>query len=113
MADATPDLQAVTQVQQQVWSQGNFARIGNRAQMVGEHICETVDVFPGERVLDVACGTGNAALAAARRFADVVGIDYVPELLENGRERAAAEGLEVEFVEGDAQALPFGDAAFD
>jgi len=66
-----------------------------------------------ERVLDVACGSGNAALAASRRFADVVGVDYVPELLAHGRERAAAEGLEVEFVEGDAQALPFGDASFD
>jgi ubiquinone/menaquinone biosynthesis C-methylase UbiE len=113
MADATPDLRAVTQVQQQVWSQGNFAQIGNRAQIVGEHLCETVEVLPGERVLDVACGTGNAALAAARRFCEVVGVDYVPELLANGRERAAAEGLDVEFVEGDAQALPLEDAAFD
>jgi ubiquinone/menaquinone biosynthesis C-methylase UbiE len=113
MADATPDLQAVTQVQQQVWSQGDFAKIGNRAQIVGERICEAVEVLPGERVLDVACGSGNAALAASRRFADAVGVDFVGELLENGRERAAAEGLEVEFVGGDAQDLPFGDASFD
>ncbi len=113
MSDAGLDLKAVTQVQQQVWSQGDFAKIGNRAQIVGEHLCETVDVVPGERVLDVACGSGNTALAASRRFGEVVGVDYVPALLENARERAAAEGLEVEFAEGDAQALPFGEAEFD
>jgi ubiquinone/menaquinone biosynthesis C-methylase UbiE len=112
MTDA-PDLRAVTQVQQQVWSTGDFTKIGNRAQIVGERICEAVDLIPGERVLDVACGSGNAALAAARRFGVSVGVDYVPELLANGRERAAAEGLDVEFVEGDAQELPFEDASFD
>ena len=113
MTEAAPDLKAVTQIQQKVWSEGDFAKIGNRAQIVGEHLCETVDVLSVERVLDVACGSGNAALAAARRFAEAVGVDYVPELLAHGRERAAAEGLEVEFVEGDAQALPFDDASFD
>jgi ubiquinone/menaquinone biosynthesis C-methylase UbiE len=113
MTDAAPDLRAVTQVQQQVWSTGDFAKIGNRAQIVGERLCEAVDVIPDERVLDVACGSGNGAIAAARRFAEAVGVDYVPELLANGRERADAEGLEVEFVEGDAQALPFEDASFD
>jgi ubiquinone/menaquinone biosynthesis C-methylase UbiE len=113
MTDTAPDLRVVTQVQQQIWSSGNFAKIGNLAQVVGEQLCETVGLLPGERVLDVACGTGNAALAAARRFGDAAGVDYVPELLANGRERAAAEGLEVEFVEGDAQELPFDDASFD
>src|SRR6478672_11112154 len=113
MTDAAPDLRAVTQVQQQVWSAGDFAKIGNRAQIVGERLCETVDVLPDERVLDVASGSGNAALAASRRFGEAVGVDYVPELLANGRERAAAEGLDVEFVEGDAQELPFEDAKFD
>lgn len=113
MTDATPDLGAVTEAQQQVWSAGDFARIGNRVQIVAEQLCDAADVLSGERVLDVACGSGNAAIAAARRFADAVGLDYVPELLEHGRERAAAEGLEVEFVEGDAQALPFDDASFD
>ncbi len=113
MTDPTPDLRAVTQVQRQIWSEGDFAKIGNRAQIVGERLVETVDVLPGQRVLDVACGSGNAALAASRRFCEVVGVDYVPELLAHGRERAAAEGLEVEFIEGDAQALPFDDAAFD
>ncbi|MGH2926233.1 MAG: class I SAM-dependent methyltransferase [Solirubrobacterales bacterium] len=113
MADAAPDLGAITQVQQKIWSEGDFAKIGNRAQIVGEHLCEAAGVIPAERVLDVACGSGNGAIAAARRWAEAVGVDYVPELLANGRERAAAEGLEVEFVEGDAQALPFEDASFD
>jgi ubiquinone/menaquinone biosynthesis C-methylase UbiE len=113
MSDAGPDLRAVTQVQQKVWSEGDFARIGALAQIVGERLCESVAVLPGERVLDVACGAGNAALAAARRFGDVVGMDYVPALLERGRQRAAADGLEIEFVEGDAQALPFEDASFE
>ncbi len=113
MADSAPDLRVATQVQQQVWSEGDFAKIGNRGQLVGERLCETAEVLPGERVLDVACGSGNAALAAARRFADATGVDYVPELLEHARERAVAEGLEVEFVDGDAQELPFDDASFD
>jgi ubiquinone/menaquinone biosynthesis C-methylase UbiE len=112
MADA-PNFEAVTQVQQQVWSQGDFARIGVAAQIVQEELCEAIDVLPGRRLLDVACGAGNGAIAAARRQAEAVGLDYVPALLERGRERAAAEGYEIEFVEGDAQALPFEDASFD
>ena len=107
------DLEAVKQRQQHMWSQGDFSVIATTQQIVGENLCETVDVFPGERVLDVACGSGNTAIAAARRFADVTGIDYVPALLERARERAAAERLEIEFVEGDAEALPFEDGAFD
>jgi ubiquinone/menaquinone biosynthesis C-methylase UbiE len=112
MADA-PNLEAVTQVQQQVWSQGDFAKIGVAAQIVQEELCEAIDVLPGRRLLDVACGAGNGAIAAARRQAEAVGLDYVPALLERARERAAAEGYEIEFVEGDAQALPFEDASFD
>ena len=112
MADA-PDLQAVTQIQQQVWSRGDFAKIGIAAQIVQEELCEAVDVLPGRRALDVACGAGNGAIAAARRNAEAVGLDYVPALLERGRERAAAEGYDVEFVEGDAQELPFEDGSFD
>src|SRR6266540_188989 len=108
-----PDFQAVTEIQQQVWSKGDFAKIGVAAQMVAEQLCEAVDVLPGQRVLDVACGAGNGAIAACRRNAEAVGLDYVPELLERARERAAAEGFEIEFVEGDAQALPFDDGSFD
>src|SRR3954464_4466741 len=81
--------------------------------MVAEELCEAVDVLPGQRVLDVACGAGNGAIAACRRNAEAVGLDYVPALLERARERAAAEGYDIEFVEGDAQALPFEDGSFD
>ena len=112
MTDA-PDLELVTQVQQQIWSQGDFAKIGIAAQIVQEELCEAVDVLPGQRVLDVACGAGNGAIAAARRHAKAVGLDYVPELLDRARERAAAEGYDIEFIEGDAQELPFEDGSFD
>lgn len=107
------DLEAVKQGQQHMWSQGDFSVIATTQQIVGENLCETVDVFPGERVLDVACGSGNTAIAAARRFAEVTSIDYVPALLDRARERAAAERLEIDFVEGDAEALPFDDSSFD
>jgi len=112
-ADAPLDLGAVTQVQQQIWSRGDFAKIGTSAQAVAENLCEAIDVLPGRRVLDVACGAGNGAIAACRRNAEAVGLDYVPALLERARERAAAEGYDIEFVEGDAQALPFEDGSFD
>jgi SAM-dependent methyltransferase len=107
------DLEAAKAVQQRIWSEGDFAMVATIAQIVGERLCEAVDLLPGERVLDVACGSGNAAIAAARRFTEVTGLDYVPALLERGRERAAAERLEIEFVEGDAEALPFEDGSFD
>jgi SAM-dependent methyltransferase len=110
----TVDLGAVTQIQQKVWSEGDFGRIGSTIVLVAEQLCEAADLRPGERVLDVACGHGNVALAAARRtWEPVVGLDYVPELLERGRERAAAERFEIEFVEGDAQEMPFEDESFD
>jgi ubiquinone/menaquinone biosynthesis C-methylase UbiE len=95
------------------WSAGDFAVIGTTLQIVGECLAEAADVRAGERVLDVACGNGNATLAAARRFARVTGIDFVPTLLDRARARAAAEGLPVELREADAEALPFPDGAFD
>jgi len=108
------DYEAVKRIQQRVWSEGDFAMIGAAQVIVGERLCEALDIIPDERVLDVACGSGNTALAAARRaWGNSTGIDYVPELLARGRERAAAEGLEVDFVEGDAERLPFDDASFD
>ena len=113
MAEEALDPQVVTNVQQMMWSQGDFARIGVRAQATGDRLCEAAAVIAGERVLDVACGQGNGALACSRRFADVTGVDYVPELLEKARERAAVDWLEAEFVEGDAQSLPFDDGSFD
>ncbi len=107
------DLTAVKAGQKAVWASGDFAVIGTTLQIVGETLCEAVDLPAGARVLDVGCGNGNATLAAARRFADVTGVDYVPALLQRARERAIAERLDVELVEGDAEALPFPTASFD
>jgi SAM-dependent methyltransferase len=112
-APAQPDLAAIKAKQQSTWSAGDYARIGTTIQLVGETLCEAVPVAAGERVLDVACGNGNAALAAARRYAVVTGLDYVPALLDGARARAAAEGLALDLREGDAEALPFEDGSFD
>ncbi len=108
-----PDFAAIKQRQQATWASGDFAVIGTTLQIVGETLAEAADVNAGERVLDVAAGNGNATLAAARRFADVTSTDYVPALLDKGRERARAEGLAVQFEFADAEALPFADASFD
>jgi SAM-dependent methyltransferase len=113
MEQAGIDFRAVTELQQQVWAKGDFAHVAPIVQFVADHLVETVDVMPGESVLDVACGSGNTAIAAARYFAEVTAIDFVPALLEHGRARAAADLLEIEFVEGDAQGLPFEDGSFD
>jgi SAM-dependent methyltransferase len=108
-----PDLSAIKQRQQATWAAGDFGIIGTTLQIVGETLCEAVDLRAGERVLDVAAGNGNASLAAARRFADVTSTDYVPGLLEDGRRRAAGDRLAITFREADAEALPFGDGSFD
>ena len=99
--------------QQAMWASGDFAVIGTTLQIVGELLCEAVDVQAGERVLDVAAGNGNATLAAARRFAAVTSTDYVPALLESGRRRAEAEGFDVAFKVADAEDLPYPDASFN
>ena len=113
MSDAV-DMGAVRQAQQKTWSEGDFAMVAGMVEMVAEELVEAMGIVPDERVLDVACGSGNGALAAARRaWGNTVGVDFVPALLERGRERAAAERLEVEFVEGDAADLPFGEGEFD
>ncbi|MFO1068237.1 MAG: methyltransferase domain-containing protein [Geminicoccaceae bacterium] len=109
----TPDLAAIKRRQHATWAAGDYAVIGTTLQIVGERLCEAVDLRAGERVLDVAAGNGNATLAAARRWAEVTSTDYVEGLLERGRERAAAERLPVTFRPADAEALPFADAAFD
>ena len=111
--NSLPDFAAVKQRQQATWASGDFAVVASRIVFQAEHLCETADLQAGWRVLDVATGSGNAALAAARRGCDVVGIDYVPALLERGRIRAAAEHLSAEFVAGDAEDLPFPAASFD
>jgi SAM-dependent methyltransferase len=107
------DLQAIKARQRSMWASGDFAIIGTTLQIVGESLCEAADLAAGSRVLDVACGNGNASLAAARRFCRTTGVDYVPALLERARERALAERLDLQLVEGDAEALPFADATFD
>lgn len=112
-AAAPPDLAAIKQRQQATWSAGDYAVIGITLQIVGETLCETMDISPGMHVLDVAAGNGNATLAAARRGAMVTSTDYVPALLECGRTRAAADRLDVAFQVADAEALPFPDTSFD
>ena len=113
MSDTT-DLTAVRQAQQKTWSEGDFSMVAAIVFKVAEDLAEALDIVPDERVLDVACGSGNGALAAARRaWGNTVGVDFVPALLERGRERAAAERLDIEFVEGDAADPPFGDGEFD
>jgi len=108
-----PDIAAIKLRQQAAWSSGDYAVVGTTLQIVGESLCEAVDLRSGERVLDVATGNGNAALAAARRFAEVIGVDYVPALLAHARERADADRLPVQFRETDAEDLPYPDGTFD
>jgi SAM-dependent methyltransferase len=113
MNATSPDLATIKQRQQATWAAGDYAIVGTTLNIVGERLCEAAEIKAGESVLDVAAGNGNATLAAARRFADVTSTDYVPALLERGKERAAADRLPVHFQVADAEALPFQDASFD
>jgi ubiquinone/menaquinone biosynthesis C-methylase UbiE len=108
-----PDLEALKVRQRAAWSAGDYAVVGTTLQIVGEQLCEALDLRSGQKVLDVAAGNGNVALAAARRWCDVIATDYVPALLDRARERADAERLDIEFREADAEALPFADDRFD
>jgi ubiquinone/menaquinone biosynthesis C-methylase UbiE len=110
---ANPDLTALKTRQQVAWSSGNYGIVGTTLQIVGEQLCEALDLKSGSNVLDVAAGNGMVSLAAARRWCDVTSTDYVPALLEQGRVRAAAEGAAIEFKEADAENLPFADSSFD
>jgi ubiquinone/menaquinone biosynthesis C-methylase UbiE len=110
---ATPDLAALKTRQHAAWSSGNYAVVGTTLQIVGEELCEALDLRAGSKVLDVAAGNGMATLAAGRRWCEVTSTDYVPALLELGRARAEAEGLSVTFEEADAENLQFGDGSFD
>jgi SAM-dependent methyltransferase len=112
-AAPTPDLGALKLRQQGAWSSGDYAVVGSTLQIVGEELCEALDLRAGQRVLDIAAGNGNVSLAAARRWCEVTSTDYVPALLERGKARAMANGLAITFQEADAEALPFADAAFD
>lgn len=114
--DCVPSLTSLQQLktrQQATWASGDFAVIGTTLQIVGEDLCEAADLRSGSSVLDVACGNGNATLAAARRYCDVTGIDYVPSLLARAEERAHAERFPVKLIEADAEQLPFTRGSFD
>lgn len=110
---ATPDFSALKARQHGAWSSGDYAMIGSTLQIVGEELCEAMDLHAGQQVLDIAAGNGNVSLAAARRWCEVTSTDYVPSLLARGRARAEANGLAMTFQEADAEALPFADAQFD
>ena len=112
-APAAPDAAAIRQRPQAMWASGDFSMIAAGTTIVGELLCESVDLRSGQKVLDVATGSGNTALAAARRWCDVTGVDFVPGLLERARERAAVERLPIEFQEADCENLPFPIASFD
>ena len=109
----TAQFRDITERQQETWSSGDFNVISRLTIPISEALVQAVDPRAGERVLDVACGSGNAALIAGRRFCDVEGVDYVAELIDRARMRASAEGLDIEFTVGDAQSLPYPDASFD
>src|SRR2546421_12667108 len=107
------DLNALKIRQQAAWSSGDYAVVGTTLQIVGEQLCEALDLRPGSKVLDVAAGNGMASLAAARRWCRVTSTDYVTALLRSGRARAEAEGHPIEFIEADAEDLPFDNGDFD
>lgn len=107
------NLTELNKLQQQTWTAGDFPKMGVELSIAGELLCESIPVLAGDRVLDVGTASGNTALAAARRRAVVTGIDITPALLERARHRAAAEGLPIDFQEGDATALTFEDGSFD
>jgi SAM-dependent methyltransferase len=113
MTTGTTDFGAIKERQQKTWASGDYASVATHIVPIAERLCQEADLRAGDRVLDVACGSGNAAIAAARCGCEVTGVDYVPSLLERARERAAVEGLELTLVEGDAEALPFEDGSFD
>src|ERR1044071_4064436 len=107
------DLDAIKAKQRATWASGDYGTIGTTLQIVGESLCEAVDLRAGSKVLDVAAGNGNSSLAAARRWCEVTSTDYVPSLLERGAKRAKADGLSAVFEQADAEALPFPDKSFD
>jgi SAM-dependent methyltransferase len=110
---STPDLETLKAKQQKMWSSGDYGKVAWVTVPLADQLCESANLRPGSTVLDVATGTGHVAIAAARRFCQATGVDYVPELVKVAEARAAAEGLDIEFREADAENLPFADASFD
>lgn len=108
-----PDLVALKSAQHRIWSSGDYGRIAWVTAPLADRLIAAVDLVPGQSVLDIATGTGHVALAAARSFCPATGIDYVSDLVARASRRAAAEGLDVTFEVGDAEALPYADGQFD
>src|SRR5215210_2590182 len=106
-------MDAIKERMHKIWTSGDFSKIGNSIVIVGEMLCEAVDLHSGRKVLDVATGSGNAAISAARRFCEVTGMDLAPESIEHARRRAGAEAMDITFEVGDAEDLPYEDASFD
>jgi len=113
MASATPSIEDIKKGLKAAWMAGDFGRIANLSANRGQEFIDRLGLKHGMRVLDVACGTGNQALPAARTGADVTGLDIAPNLLAQAREQAEKEGLQIRFIEGDAEELPFVEAEFD
>jgi ubiquinone/menaquinone biosynthesis C-methylase UbiE len=113
MATDQAAIEGFRQQQRMIWAAGDYPTLSEHISHVGERVVASAGVEAGMRVLDVACGSGNAGLPAARTGASVVGLDLVPELLEAGRDKAGAEGIEIEWVEGNAEELPFDEGSFD
>lgn len=113
MSTTMPPIEAITAGLRATWMAGDFGAIARYEPATGADLVGRLDLGPGDRVLDVACGAGNVALAAARAGASVTGLDFAPNLLAQARERAAGEGLAARFDEGDAEALPYADGTFD
>ena len=111
--DQAPSMGAIKERMHKVWTSGEYARIGNPLVLIGELLCEAVDLRSGDKVLDVATGSGNTAISAARRFCEVTGMDLAPESVEHARRRAEAEGMDITFEVGDAEDLAYAGASFD
>ena len=107
------DFDEIKERQRVAWETGDYSMIGTTLRIVSEELCEQADLRAGSRVLDVCTGSGNTAIAAARRWCQVTGIDYAPQLLDQARERAQAERLRIDFQPADAENIPFEDGAFD
>lgn len=113
MSAASPEMESLKTRLKSMWMAGDFGQIAKVIEASADEFIERLALKPGQPVLDVACGNGNLAIPAARTGAKVTGVDIAPKLLVQARERAKAEDLDIQFDEGDAESLPYGDASFD